>query len=143
MIRFSRGATMLWLLLLSYCPAFGGTAESAVATPTVPAEKPAGSDGAAKIDLRIFYAGHPGSEREGDFVAFLEKRFARVVTGDLATFVPDQARDSDVVVLDYDGDGFEAPRPKLRGSDYRRATVTVGVVGAFICGQLGLKGQYL
>ena len=95
-----------------------------------------------KIDLRILYAGHPGSAREQDFVTFLRDYFRIVHTGDLATFKPLDAKEFDVVIFDYDGDGFEAPKPSLPKS-YRRATVTVGVVGAFICGRVGLKTGYL
>jgi hypothetical protein len=48
----------------------------------------------------------------------------------------------DVVILDYDGDGFKAPRVNLPRS-YARSTVTVGVVGAIISGDMGLKTGYL
>ena len=102
----------------------------------------AGQSAPAKAPLRIFYAGHPGSDRERDFVAFLSQHFAEVKTGDLAKFQGEAAKDSDVVVLDYDGDGFKSPRPSL-SRDYARPTVTVGVVGAFICGNQGLKAGYL
>ena len=94
-----------------------------------------------KIGLRVLYAGHPDSERERDFVEFLEKHFVKVRKGDLAKFVEEQAKDYDVVIMDYDGAGFESPRPQIdRG--YTRSTVTVGVTGAFICGNLGLKTDY-
>ena len=95
-----------------------------------------------KIDLRILYAGHPGSAREKDFVSFLGDHFRIVQASDLAEFKPLDAKEFDVVIFDYDGDGFEAPKPSLPRS-YRRATVTVGVVGAFVCGQVGLKTGYL
>lgn len=95
----------------------------------------------SKIALRIFYAGHPGSARETDFVGFLKQYFAEVRTGDYAKFSAAYAKDSDVVILDYDGDGFKAPRLNLR-EDYRRATVTVGVAGGLLCGGLGLKSGY-
>ncbi len=95
-----------------------------------------------KIDLRILYAGHPGSAREKDFVTFLRDYFRIVQTGDLAKFKPLDAKDFDVVILDYDGDGFKAPTPYLPRT-YTRATVTVGVVGALICDRVGLKTGYL
>ncbi len=95
-----------------------------------------------KIDLRILYAGHPGSAREKDFVTFLRDYFRIVRTGDLAEFKPPDAKDFDVVILDYDGDGFKAPTPYLPRT-YTRPTVTVGVVGAFICDRVGLKTGYL
>ncbi len=103
------------------------------------AERPAGS---GKIDLRILYAGHPGSAREKDFVQFLREHFGEVETGDLKGFQKGQTAGFDVAILDYDGDGFKAPQPYLT-EDYARPTVTVGVVGAFICGRSGLKTGYL
>ena len=93
------------------------------------------------IQMRLLYAGHPGSAREKDFVEFLGKHFAQVRTGDLATFNDKSADGFDVTVLDYDGDGFKAPRPAL-SRNYAHATVTVGVAGAFIGGGLQLKTGY-
>ena len=95
-----------------------------------------------KIGLRILYAGHPGSEREKDYVDFLSAYFIEVKTSDLAKFKEESAEGFDVTILDYDGDGFKSPRLYLPDS-YTRATVTVGVVGASICGNLGLKTGYL
>jgi len=95
-----------------------------------------------KIHLRILYAGHPGSAREKDFVTFLRDYFRIVQTGDLAKFKPLDAKDFEVVILDYDGDGFKAPTPYLPRT-YTRPTVTVGVVGALICDRVGLKTGYL
>jgi hypothetical protein len=95
-----------------------------------------------KINLKLLYAGQPGSEREKEFVAFLSERFAQVKTADLARFTPNDANGSDVVLFDYAGDGFKAPRPRLP-QDYARATVAMGVIGAFICDQQGLKTGYM
>ncbi|MBP8303756.1 MAG: hypothetical protein KBE04_06495 [Phycisphaerae bacterium] len=92
--------------------------------------------------LHILYAGHPGSERERDFVRFLAKHFGTVKTGDLKAFKERDAQGFDVTILDYDGDGFKAPRLALtRG--FSRPVITVGVVGALICGSLNLKTGYL
>jgi hypothetical protein len=95
----------------------------------------------AKVDLRVFYAGHPGSQREADFAGFLRQHFRDVATGDLAGFNGRQADGFDVVLLDYDGDGFKSPRPSLPET-YTRPTVTIGVAGAFICSQRQLKIGY-
>jgi len=98
----------------------------------------------AKIAMRILYAGHPGSDREKDFVEFLSKYFTQVETGDLATFSDRSADRFDVAILDYDGDGMDAfkfPRPKL-SQNYAHATVTVGVAGGLIGSQLRLKTGY-
>jgi len=101
-----------------------------------------GPDKATKIGLRILYVGHPGSAREKDFVGFLSTHFIEVKTADLAEFDGQQTAGFEVMILDYDGDGFKAPRPRL-SREYSRPTVTVGVIGAFICGGLGLKSGYL
>ncbi len=95
-----------------------------------------------KQNLSIFYAGHPGSDREKDFLQFLRAHFRQVDSGDLAKFDGSQAARSDVVLLDYDGDGFKAPHPKLP-ANYSRPTLTLGVAGALICSQLGLKSGYM
>ncbi len=100
------------------------------------------SEAAEKSSLRILYVGHPGSEREGDFVEFLREHFVLVETGDLAKFREGQTEGFDVTILDYDGDGFESPKPGL-SREYSRSTVTVGVVGAFICDSAQLKTGYL
>jgi len=95
-----------------------------------------------KNELRVLYAGHSGTPREKDFLGFLEEHFVKVGKRDLAKFTEEQAEAFDVVILDYDGDGFNSPRPKL-SRDYSRATVTLGVTGALLCGWLGLKTGYL
>jgi hypothetical protein len=95
-----------------------------------------------KINLSIFYAGHPASAREADFLQFLRAHFNQVATGDLATFDGAQSPNSDVVIFDYDGEGFSAPRPNLPNS-YSRPTITIGVVGGLICNQLRLKTGYM
>lgn len=92
--------------------------------------------------LSIYYAGHPAGKREKDFVQFLEKHFNSVKTGDLAKFDGSQSDGFDVTILDYDGDGFESPRPRIPSS-FTRPVVTMGVTGAFICGQRNLKTDYL
>jgi hypothetical protein len=96
----------------------------------------------SKIDLKILYAGHPGSGREQDFSRFLRAHFAEVAVTDLARFKEEEADGFDVVILTYDGDGFNAPRPNIsRG--FSRPMMTVGVPGAHICGNLSLKMSYL
>jgi hypothetical protein len=95
-----------------------------------------------KIELRILYAGHPGSHRKKDFTLFLAKHFDRVETGNLASFKVEQANGFDVIILDYDGDGFKAPHPEL-SPEYTRSTMTVGVAGALICNKMSLKTGYL
>ena len=97
---------------------------------------------AEKLALRILYVGHAGSEREADFVAFLRQHFRQVSTGNLASFDAKQAVDADVILFDYDGDGFKAPQPKLAAT-YARPTVTIGVAGGLWASRQRLKTGYL
>ena len=62
-----------------------------------------------KIDLKILYAGKPGSPRTTDFEGFLREHFASVETTDLAKFSAKQAREFDVVLLDHDEDSEVSP----------------------------------
>ncbi|MHC4535943.1 MAG: hypothetical protein ACYS6K_18495 [Planctomycetota bacterium] len=95
-----------------------------------------------KIDLRILYAGLLDTERAKDFVDFLSKHFEQVETTDYITFTGNEAVDFDVAIIDHDGKDFRAPRPRI-SRKYTRATVTMGVPGAFICRTLSLKTGYL
>lgn len=95
-----------------------------------------------KANFCILYVGHPGSDRESDFVMFLKPHFKEIKTTDLGSFKEEQAADCDVAIFDYDGDGFKAPQQRL-SERYTRATITVGVAGAFICSNRGLKTGYL
>jgi len=92
--------------------------------------------------LRLLYVGHPGSDREKDFAQFLGQHFATVKTGDLKAFTDKDADGFDVTILDYDGDGFKAPRPKV-SLGFSHPLVTVGVAGGLMCSQWGLKTGYM
>jgi hypothetical protein len=100
------------------------------------------ADTAEKINLRVLYAGVPNSERAKDFVDFLAKHFEQVETADYNAFKQEQSSGFDVVILDYDGVERNAPRPNI-SREYSRATITMGVPGAFICSSLSLKTGYL
>jgi hypothetical protein len=92
--------------------------------------------------LRILYAGHPDSDREKDFVQFLGTHFATVKTADLAAFKEKDAEGFDVTILDYDGDGFKAPRPNI-SLGFSKPLLTVGVPGGLMCSGWRLKLGYL
>ena len=94
------------------------------------------------IDLKVLYAGRPGSDRQKDFVAFLSKHFTQVTTGDLAEFNDAGAEGVDVVIFDYDGKSSEAPFPDI-SDDYSAPTITLSVVGANICSELELATGYM
>ncbi len=95
-----------------------------------------------KIGLRILYAGLPNTDRAKDFVDFLSKHFKQVETTDYNTFTGDETADFDVAIIDHDGLDTRAPSPNI-SRRYTRATVTMGVPGAFICSRLSLKTGYL
>ena len=102
----------------------------------------AAQDCSGKIDLHVLYAGKPGSAREGDFAALLRKHFRNVTIGGLAKFQPRSADGFDVIILDYPGKGFEAPRVRFP-REYSRPTITIGVVGGLIGRRNSLKTGYL
>jgi len=115
-------------------------AEQTAQAPKTENKVPALSGGA--IDLKVLYAGRPGSDRQKDFVAFLSKQFKQVTTGDLAEFNDARARAVDVVIFDYDGKSSDAPMPDI-SDDYSAPTITLGVVGANISSKLGLATGYM
>ena len=92
--------------------------------------------------LRILYAGHSGSDREKEFVAFLQKHFAVVQTGNLQTFQEAETEGFDVTLLDWDTNEFKGPRPAL-SETFSRPIITLGVPGGLIASQWRLKTGYL
>jgi len=100
-----------------------------------------------KISLRILYAGMPDTARQKDFVSFLGKHFVEVKSVDVGSFTQEQAKDSDVVILDKDGIQWgsrgDKPLRDLRlPKDYLRATLALGIPGAFLYDRMRLKPGY-
>ena len=100
------------------------------------------TDTSETIDLRILYAGVPKTDRAKDFAGFLKKHFRQVETTDYKTFTGSHGTDFDVAIIDYDGADTDAPRSRIN-RQHERATVTIGVPGAFLCSDLSLKTGYL
>lgn len=102
-----------------------------------------------KIPLRILYVGLPETDRQKDFVSFLSKNFTEVKTTGLYTFMEEQTKDSDVIILDKDGiqwgnDGGGKPLRDLRVSaQYSRPTISLGIPGAFWTDRMRLKTGYM
>lgn len=100
------------------------------------------------IPLRILYVGLPNTDRQKDFISFLSKNFTEVKTADLYTFKEQQAKDSDVIILDKDGiqGGSRGGKPlrDLRvSSQYSRPTISLGIPGAFWTDRMRLKTGYM
>ncbi len=114
--------------------------ETVAETTTVPQERPAVSPG--KIPLRVLYVGLPGTERQKDFVTFLGKHFTQVDTGDYNTFQEEQTKDCDVAILDKDGLEWK-PLDIRVSSRYSRATMSLGVPGAFWVRSVSRKMGYM
>jgi hypothetical protein len=88
------------------------------------------TDKSEKLDLRILYVGLPGTDRQKDFVAFLGRHFRQVDTADYHAFKEQQTKGCDVAI--FDNDGLEwAPLDITVSGQYSRATVSLGVPGAF------------
>ena len=83
-----------------------------------------------KVDLRILYVGLPNTERQKDFVDLLRAHFERVDTADYNTFREEQTKDCDVAIFDKDGLEWKPLDINVSGY-YSRATVSIGVPGAF------------
>lgn len=101
-----------------------------------------------KIALRVLYAGMTGTDRQKDFVSFLSDHFTKVKSVDVMSFKAEQANDSDVVILDKDGIqwGNRGGSPLYEiirlPKSYNRATIALGIPGAFFYDRMGLKPGY-
>ncbi len=95
-----------------------------------------------KLDLRILYVGLPGTERQKDFVEFLSQHFRQVDTADYNTFKEEQTKDCDVAIFDKDGLEWKSLDIEVSGQ-YSRATISIGVPGAFWCRRVSSKMGYM
>lgn len=109
------------------------------------------------LDLKVLYAGHPGSDREEDFRSFLQAHVRRVATTDYRTFAAEQARYYDVILFDWtsiyprdrDGriagntGGLDIPAPPRLPSDFDRPAILIGQAGGSVADALCLKAAGL
>jgi len=117
-------------------PADSNVAETATAIESQP---PVAS---GKIPLRVLYVGLPDTERQNDFVTFLGKHFTQVDTADYNSFKEEQTKDCDVAIFDKDGLEW-APLDVDVSPQYSRATVSLGVPGAFWVRRVSRKMGYM
>jgi len=97
---------------------------------------------AEKIDLRVLYVGLPDTERQKDFVDFLSQHFKQVDTADYNTFKEEQTKDCDVAIFDKDGLEWKALDINV-SSQYSRATISMGVPGAFWVRKVSRRMGYM
>jgi hypothetical protein len=142
--------TMRWRML--------GIAAAAWLAFGTPAPVPAGE----KIDLKVLYAGNPGSDREQDFTGFLKEQFTEAGSTDFRTFKADEAKGYDVVLFDWtsiyarEKDGKLTPRsgpsaaasismpqaPKI-SDGFSRPAVLIGAAGGALTMKMSLKINWL
>ena len=108
-------------------------------TERVAAEK---INASGKVDLRVLYVGLPNTERQKDFVEFLRGHFEQVDTADYNTFTEEQTKDCDVAIFDKDGLEWKQLDINVSGY-YSRATMSIGVPGAFWVRKVSSKMGYM
>ena len=114
--------------------------ETAVEPAPEPEVQPPGLSG--KIPLRILYVGLPETERQEDFVTFLSGHFEQVDTADYNAFTEEQTKDCDVAIFDKDGLEWKSLDIAV-SSGYSRATVSLGVPGAFWIRRVSSRMGYM
>jgi hypothetical protein len=109
------------------------------------------------IKLRLLYAGNPGSSRAKDFQAFLEKHFVKVQTTNFEQFKEAEAKDFDVVLLDWTSiylrdkegkidtqtEGQNSPKMPPVSRNFAKPSILIGAAGGMLGRSLQLKIQWL
>lgn len=108
---------------------------------------------ADRIDLRVLYAGSPGSERFQDFQAFLEEHFAQVAVTDTSIFREEESARHDVVIFDWretfdPQNGWIVAEKRLQNPPrlserFDRPAVLIGETGGRVVVNLKLKLDWL
>ncbi len=110
------------------------------------------------INLKVLYAGNPGSDRESDFKAFLAEHFTAVGAIDYRRFRESDAKGYDVVIFDWtsiyarDANGKIKEGPEMRiisppspniAETYSRPTIMIGAMAGEATRPLKLKIDWL
>jgi hypothetical protein len=117
----------------------------ALALLTAAASAPAAEDPKTPYPLRVLYVGNRDSARGKEFAAFFKERFTKVDVADRAGFDPAQARDADVVVLDWSQQDKVPPRDVSPLGDRKRwskPTVLLGSAGHLMAGPWQVSGGW-
>ena len=107
---------------------------------TVGTDRPAAA--AEPLPLRVLYVGND-RDRAADYEAFLKQHSAQVMVARRDGFDPAQARDADVVLLDWsqsEGPVDKAISPFGKPEDWSKPTVLLGSAGLFMAGQWQVIG---
>jgi hypothetical protein len=112
---------------------------------------------AEPINLKVLYAGNPGSERAKDFVSFLNEKFLKVDSADFGKFKEADASAYDVVIFDWTsiyprnkagkidnsaGSITMPPAPHL-SANFAKSTILIGAAGGQVAGTRQLKINWL
>lgn len=94
---------------------------------------------------RVLFVGSKGSPRAEAFENFLKQHFAKVETANRLGFDPAQARDFDVVLLDWPQNGGKEPFPPTQSpfgvrEQWGKPTVLLGSAGLHLAIVWKLKG---
>ena len=133
---------LLSLLLIGAWSSLLSAQQGAAATKTTTAPPLTHQDKIEKIPLRILYVGLPATERQKDFVSFLTQHFQEARFADYNDFKEEQADGSDVVIIDTDGEEWGKGFNIKVSEKYTKATISIGIPGAFWCDRMDLKNGY-
>lgn len=112
----------------------------------------AANENVKQIELKVLYAGNPGSERTKNFEKFLKKHFAEVATTDYSKFQESDADGYHVVIFDWtsiyprDAKGkidnsvgsISIPKPPQLSREFNRPTILIGAGGGALCNRLNI-----
>jgi hypothetical protein len=118
----------LWVLLV-------------IASFTVPTASDTASD--PKFPHRVLYVGNTQNKRAEEVSQFLKRHFDRVSVVDRVKFKPTDARDADVVLLDWsqsDSQLAKTPSPFGKIEEWSKPTVLLNSAGLLMAGQWQIIG---
>jgi hypothetical protein len=101
------------------------------------------SSGEVKLPLHVLYVGPANGPRPRAFADLLKKHFARVTSARRIDFQPVQARDADVVLLDWSQAETQCPdarSPFGALEDWSKPTVLLNSAGLLLAGPWQIIG---
>ena len=96
-----------------------------------------------RLPLNVLYVGNADTPRAAQFVEFLESQFERVEAVDRGKFDPADARDADVVLLDWsqrDTEVEDTVSPLGPRESWSKPTVLLGSAGLLLAGPWEIIG---